>query len=99
MPPLDDAALTQVLKVRINEAGNAARRAHWIGGRLVNALTGQDPEYTQLSGRHLHQVFGLLGLDTPATVKPDHQYRVRVDLLRDALARLDARAKDRPGTG
>lgn len=94
LPPLDDASLAKVLQVRIVEAETAARRARWFGGRLINALTGQDPDYTPLSGRHLEQVLSQLDLDVPATLFRDRSYRVRVDILRDALARLDARADE-----
>lgn len=89
--PFDEVALAQFLHFRVTEADDAARRSGWIGGRLYNRMTGQNAEYTQVSGRRLMQIFELAGLEVPKVIEMPQQYLVRMDIIRAALDRLKER--------
>ncbi|WP_170330700.1 hypothetical protein [Ruegeria arenilitoris] len=88
--PLDSEQLFGVLHFRLYEADRARRRGGWLGGRVYNRLSGQDPDYIPVSGTHLIQVFNVLRIETPEFVGVSGQYLLRVDYGQRAYDRMKA---------
>jgi len=91
MLPHDERALQQFLHNKIAMAKQVSRRNQWFGGRLYNWLSGEDPDYIQLSGTHLGQALPLIGIDTPDNVVLSAQYLLRLDIALQAVDMLAER--------
>ena len=86
-PQSDDGLLT-VLHHRIQIAKHARHRSRWIGGRLFNRLSGEDPDYIPVSGTHLRQTLAIAGVEPPDFVTATGQYLLRLDVSEKARTQL-----------
>lgn len=86
--PHDERGLQQFLHNKIAVAKQASRRGLWFGGRLYNWLSGEDPDYVQLSGTHLEHALPFAGMDVPEIVVRSGQYLLRLDIAQQAVDAL-----------
>lgn len=83
--PHDEPGLQQFLHNKIAMARQASRRSLWFGGRLYNWLSGEVPDYVQLSGTHLEQLLPFAGIDVPEIIVRSAQYLLRLDIAQQAV--------------
>lgn len=76
------------LQFRIYTAETAAKRAHWVGGRLYNVLTGQSGTYVPLYGTHLRQSLQVVLGHIPEGIEPAGEYELRLDYAKRALVAI-----------
>lgn len=82
--PHDDESLLDVLHHRIQIALNATRRSRWIGGRVFNRLSGEDPDYIPMSDTQLLQTLAIVGADAHEVVSATGKYQLRLDVSKEA---------------
>ncbi|MFS4438061.1 hypothetical protein ACMA5I_07600 [Paracoccaceae bacterium GXU_MW_L88] len=85
-----DRALLAWLHRKLAVAGGARDREGWLGGRLLNRATGENPAYIPLSGLHLAQVLAVLDLALPEGLAKRDRFLLRADLADRACQRLRA---------
>jgi hypothetical protein len=83
--PHDVEGLLQILHFRNQIAKSSNRRSRWIGGRLFNRLSGEDPEYIPISGTHLQQTLSAVSIETPDFVVASGKYQLRLDISEEAV--------------
>lgn len=86
--PHDQEGLARVLHHRVHVAKRAMRRSGWIGGRVYNWMSGEDPDYIPMSGTHLRQTLTVAGIETPDPVVASGKYLLRLDIAEEAGALL-----------
>jgi hypothetical protein len=77
---------------RVGEARLARDRAGWIGGRIVNRLTGSEPERVELSGRVLANSLIWLGESVPDEFPRGADLELRIDVAERLDQDLRAKA-------
>ncbi len=86
--PHDREGLLQILHFRNQIAKGAERRSRWIGGRIYNKFSGEEPEYVPLSGVHLKQTLAVVKIEAPDFVVASGEYMLRLDVSLEAVAEL-----------
>jgi len=89
--PTDDDFQLALERKRLT-AHAARMRASWWGGRLYNSLTGDNPDYAELSGSHINHLFQLIGEQAPKKLDNAYLYWLRIDFVEKALLVLSKRS-------
>ncbi|TLP56447.1 hypothetical protein FEE96_20990 [Parasedimentitalea maritima] len=90
LAPMDGKQLFSFLHFRMATAKRAENRSKWFGGRLLNKLSGESPDYIPLSGAQVRQAFGAAGIQPPEFAVAAGQYEMRLDYVRKAYDALKA---------
>ena len=92
--PHDTEGLLQILHFRNEVAKVAAKRQRWIGGRLYNTFSGDDPDYIPISGSHMRQALRVVGIEAPEFVVAVGKYKLRLDISVQAAGILRKEVSD-----
>ena len=87
--PRDKTDLLDFLNVRLALVGRAKERAGGFLGRIYNKYSGEDADYVELSGVQLRQTLSAAGIKVPEFITADGQYKLREDLVRQAVSNLE----------
>ena len=87
--PLSDVEMYHFLKNRLLFVDLARKRARWWGGRLLNTLAGENPEWLQISGRYASQILEVIGQESDVCLSATQQYWLRVSAARRAYQVLN----------
>ncbi|MFV2052589.1 hypothetical protein [Aliiroseovarius sp. YM-037] len=98
MLPHNQDGLFQILHFAIHTTENAVRRSRWFGGRLFNKFSGESADYVRLSGAHLIQTLRVAGIQPPDFIVIAGKYLLRLDVAKEAHARLSESRKHSPTT-
>ena len=83
-----DAGLEQMLRFRAHATHRANQRTRWLGGRIYNRLSGEDPNYIPISGTHMRQTLLEIGIEPPDFVIARGKYMLRIDFVDEAITSL-----------
>lgn len=90
--------LIEFLYLRTNTTRKAYERSKTRWGRLYNNMTGSHPIYVPISGRHLIQIFVLLGeQETAKAIPPNAECGIRLDISESYAERLLRAYRERAG--
>lgn len=81
----DRDELRQFLQFRLAIVKQAKERNRGVFGRFYNRLSGEDPNYIDVSGSQLRQILAVFGEDAAEAVKNTENYQLRADVVQDAL--------------
>jgi len=77
----DYEGLLQILRFLNQTAKAAHRRSGWI----FNKFSGEDTNYTPVSGTYLRQALAVVGIEAPEFIVASGKYSLRLDLSEEAV--------------